>query len=233
MASKLNPRASRLDLRPDLRVMMYPIKLDQREMAALAEINRQYRDGDIQVYTGTDRNTLARIVGAKTLDTGVEFLLGMDRVSGRYLAAPVEWVEQVARMTAVAIDQGMIPEPPEDPEPPPMPRSKGRTPGRSAFPGGKMRNPSLQIGDRVKYATKWLQSMGGYTAAASAARGVVVDMEKILIPFGSGHRPSISDSGEEQHLITVEWGNYKTGTKKELSSNLEKLGTRNSHLRIA
>lgn len=151
MASKLNPRASRLDLRPDLRVMMYPIKLDQREIAALAEINRQYRDGDVQVYVGTDRDTLARIAGAKTLDTGVEFLLGLDRVSGRYLAAPVEWVEQVARMTAVAIDQGLIPEPPEDPEPPPMPRSKGRTPGRSAFPGGKMRNPRYQPLDKARF----------------------------------------------------------------------------------
>lgn len=151
MASKLNPRASRLDLRPDLRVMMYPIKLDQREIAALAEINRQYRDGDVQVYVGTDRDTLARIAGAKTLDTGVEFLLGLDRVTGRYLAAPVEWVEQVARMTAVAIDQGLIPEPPEDPEPPPMPRSKGRATGRSAFPGGKMRNPRYQPLDKARF----------------------------------------------------------------------------------
>lgn len=149
MASKLNPRASRLDLRPDLRVMSYPIKLDQREIAALAEINRQYRDGDIQVYTGRDRETMVQVMGAKTLDTGVEFLLGIDRVSGRYLVAPVDWIEQVARMTAMAIDRGMIPEPPEDPAPPPMPKSRAKS--KSAFPGGKMRNPRYQPLDKARF----------------------------------------------------------------------------------
>jgi hypothetical protein len=117
--SQPNPRASRLDLRPGLRLLTHPIKLDTREVMALGELNRRFQNGDIQVYAGVIRDKVAYTVQDKQLVTGVEFVLCIDRQRNTYLAAPTEWVLAVTTMTATAIDRGMIPEPPEDVAPPP------------------------------------------------------------------------------------------------------------------
>ncbi len=128
-----NPRASRLDLQPGIRILTHPIKLDTREVGALAELNRRFRSGDIQVYSGTTRDKVAYVVGDKQLSTGVEFVLCLDRRTNLYLAAPSEWVLAVTTMTGMAIDAGNIPEPPEDIAPPPMyKKSAFRNPLRRA-----------------------------------------------------------------------------------------------------
>lgn len=131
-----NPRASRLDLRPGLRILTHPIKLDTREVGALAELNRRFQNGDIQVYAGVTRDKVAYTVQDKQLVTGVEFVLCIDRQTNKYLAAPTEWVLAVTTMTATAIDRGMIPEPPEDVAPPPKYQKSAFGRG-SKNPGGK------------------------------------------------------------------------------------------------
>lgn len=62
-------------------------------------------------------------------------------------------------------------------------------------------------GDRVRYATNWLRSIGAYTGELPFARGTVATVE---------------DHGQGFVLVTVDWTRSE-GSRRVLAANLEVL----------
>ena len=66
---------------------------------------------------------------------------------------------------------------------------------------------AIAPGDRVRYATNWLRSIGAYTGELPVARGTVAAVE---------------DHGQGFVLVTVDWTGGE-GSRRVLAANLEVL----------